>query len=230
MGVAPENFGIEGVLKKNMSDKLKKEYGYLLNIYGIATLSVMLGEQLCYDYDDKSGFRNIQITVLNALFSSAVIDICRIIGGKDSVKITEFLKKYNIKFGTKHRLRTDKKLLKKLANRRNKCVAHLDKGNLERDLTEDYPVSVSELRKILEDIGDTLLPLYETIYGHPLENIRFENGRWKFGPAESLVKEYNLYKQEIRRHNQMVDFMKRNCKYDLIKIIYNEGEENNGQP
>lgn len=213
-----------------MEDKIQQWYAYLLDVYGISKATTVLAEKIYGDYDDKSKMREMEIILINALFHSAAVNISRIFDhDENGVNVHKFLAIYSTATKSKLTFMVDLAAVERLRKRRNKILVHADKVVLDPDVYQKFPLYIEDLKSILKSLEDLLFPLAEEITGSSVASIDQKTGIWSLETTRQVENQYGDFKKLLNQYEQMALCMRESCPNEFLRIIYDKGEDQNGQ-
>lgn len=203
-----------------MDDKIKQWYEYLIEVYGISKATVVLAEKILQDYDNESQFREMQIIIVNALFHSASINICRILDhDENGINVHKFLTTYCTDTRSQLTFLVDLAAVERLRKRRNKILVHADKIGLSQDVCEKIPLYINDLKSILKSLENLLFPLAKEIIGGCIAGKNLSTGEWDFRTTRQVATEYEIFQNMLSNYRQMEE-----CVHESLKKELNNGQ------
>lgn len=174
-------------------DDIRKWYEQLINVYGIAKCSVTIADKMLNDYDNNATEKELKAIIINSLYFSATINICKIIDN-EQLGIKRFRNKYYGLTKKKEKFQFDEQAFNRIKERRKRSLAHLDTVNLDENVEKILPVYINDLHSLLKSIENELFPLSKDILGGCLAGKRYGSNEWYFPLADQVEKEYDSMK------------------------------------
>lgn len=171
---------------------IKKWYEQLINVYGIAKCSITIADKMLKDYDNKITEQALKTIIINALYFSATINICKIIDN-EQLGIRRFHNNY-YRMTKKEKFQFDEQAFNRLKNRRNQSLAHFDTVNLDEEIEKALPLYINDLHSLIQSVENELFPLSKDILGGCLVGKKNGSNEWYFALADQVEKEYDLMK------------------------------------
>ena len=194
-----------------MNDEIKRHYDYILGIYEIAASEFTLGKKMLQDYHEQSHKEEIQIIVINALYHSLAVNLCKIVNSKEKLNIYKLIRNS----GINTTFEIDDKIIERLISRRDKSLCHSDKINIQKDISEEYPLYTQDLKITLDSLSEILAMLSNPINGYSIAGRNIKTGEIEFDAVKRIERQYSAYKDMKNRYKLMTDFAKktifRNC-------------------
>lgn len=219
----------------NFSNEFNKEFMYLYEICTITKQKIYIGKYILNHSELFRASKKCRLIIVDALFHSASINLCKITDVTEEINVISFGKKYRKKSSKQDkddwkRLQPQKKDLEQLQARRNKSLAHSDRENIEKDIEAEYPLYVETLERVVTATEMALDYIYRCNKSKPLIGVDQKTGEAITMFDKMIKMECNAAKKYSQTMEAIQKHMKENHALELATIIYSlEGEEVNGQ-
>jgi len=204
-------------------------FRYVHELFMFTLCEFTLGKMLFEDYNNGiCAEKELSIIIIDALFSSVVLNLYKLFDtSNDALNIYMVINKCNRKTKeenptnfNKIQLNIDKESRNRLWKKRNKTIAHSDLINLNGDISENYPLYISDIEKIIFALSEVIILLANRILNCSI------GGRvgtqYYFHLQDVIKKQYNILKDKDKTYSKIFDFMKQNNPQELLSIIYSE--------
>lgn len=201
-----------------MDNKVKEQYEFLKETYVIAKSTLVFAKKLYCDYDENDNTtKDMQIILINALFHSAAVNICRILDNDaNGLNIHNFISSYCVNTGNSITFMVDLAAVERLRKRRNKSLVHADKSILKPDFSEKFKLYIDDLDSILNSLKGLLISAAKEITGASLDADY---------NARQIEIRYDSFTNMLIKYDQMKEFMKQNHPNELLGILYSKKED-----
>ena len=226
----PEN------LPSNGNIDFDKEFEYFYDICLVSKQKIYIGKFILEHPELFDKYDNCRIVIIDSLFHSASVYICKITNSDEQLNIITFKNNCSRICNTIDRnkwktLTPNEQDLTYLKNRRNKNLVHSDKENVTTDITKEYPLTIETVERVINAAEAMLEYLYRSVKGTCFGGIDKSTNkptnmidiRIKT-ECENLQKSFNIY-------NAILSYMKESNPNKLLDIIYSnqKGQGQNGQ-
>ena len=216
---------------------IEERFKYIHETFLFAMCEFTLSEMIFNDFIKEEPIcKDLKIIVLDALFRSAAINTWKLLDdSKNSYNIYHLVNSCNQ--ATKERnsdlspikVTVDKDRVKRLKDRRNKSFAHPDPYNIAGDISEVYPLYISDVKEILNSLSETISRLSTRILGVSVGGRNIFTGEYSSLILDRVRQQYDYCKTQHSAYLQMAKYMKKYAPDVLLQIIYSQEDITNGQ-
>lgn len=202
-----------------------KEFQFLYSVCLKSKYKVWLGKKLLEGGVAFQLGDNLRIIMIDALFHSAAVDMCKIVSNKNDITIKKFVNTWLDKSSTEQKdmlkkNKLDETDLNALIKRRNKELAHAGKESLNENISVLYPLRIDTLERIINNVEKRLQIVYGNRDGSLFRTIK--QGDTEF--ANQLELKLNLEFAQIKNvanlYDKMFKFLREKFPNDLCKMMY----------
>lgn len=209
-----------------------KEFLYLYEICTISKQKVTIGKYLLEHPEVFSAYQNCVSIIVEALFHSAAVNICKITDERETVTAIKLANKCKRAFSQEineeiKRLKPKKKDLDILTNRRDKNLAHSDIENLSGNISQAFPLPIEVLERVIDSTKELLEYLYFEKKSIRIRCFDKKVGKFVSQIDSTICRECEAIAKDRRIYKALADYVKKQNPLFLLELI--NGEENNGQ-
>ena len=208
---------------------LKEQYEYIFQTYQLCLCQYELLKLMDQKFNPNSKSKTLEITIIDALKSSIVTNLYKIVYDTRENKITinHLVKLHNNEMnhsGNEDKMIKLKKLdnskVSKLRTLRNSVVAHSTIPSSSFDYQKSINLFYKELDEIFLYLSKTLYLMCENINGCSFGGYNTKTGIYSDTLSKNVCLEYNSIIDKDRVYNLMFRFMRQSHKEKLLEFIY----------
>lgn len=209
----------------NSMDEFDKEFMYLYDICIMVKQKIYIGKFLLKHSELFNASKKCRLIIVDALFHSAAVNLCKISDSKEAINVVSFGNKYRKKSNKEDKeawkaLQPKKADLEQLQNRRNKNLVHSDRENIELDIDTEYPLYIETLERVATAEERMLDYIYKCNKSASIIGVDKKTGQ-PFTLFDIITKkECEAVTMYAKRITAMQKYMKEKHPAELAKIIY----------
>ena len=209
-----------------------KEFLYLYEICTVSKQKVTIGKYLLEHPEVFSAYHNCISIVVEALFHSAAVNICKITDEREAVTAIKLANKCKKGFSPEEkakvkRLKPKKADVDSLTTRRDKNLAHSDIENLSGNISQLFPLPIEALERVIDSTEALLEYLYFKKKSIHIDGFDKKTGKLVSQIDSTICRECESTAKDHRVYKALADYVKKQNPQFLLDLIYGEG--NNGQ-
>lgn len=201
-------------------EDIKKEFDFLFGLFMKADAELKLANAMYNDYDENDRSKEMGVIIIDSLYYSAAMNIYKIVQREECINLKKLTQEINEMFEDKNiKYEVDKKAILSIIRRRNKQLAHNDIENITKDISEEFPLYIDDLGKILKQVFGILNQISVVLCDGSIDGID-KSGEIFIKNTKAVISEYEIKKDYQKKLEKLFVYMKEHHKEELCSIIF----------